>query len=102
VLLHSFSIIAIGVAVDKIVNAGATKVMYRGVSAGIIFSVICLYTYDMQIPAFNYGAAIDSLNLFCLLLLVVGSEVYHRVSPQDATFQTIYPEIHNFYDDEES
>lgn len=75
VFFHCFSIIAIGVAVDKIVNAGATKVMYRGVSAGIIFSVICLYIYDLNIPDFSYGPAIDSLNLVCLLLLVVGAEV---------------------------
>jgi hypothetical protein len=89
VLLYSFSIIAVGVAVDKIVNAGATKVMYRGVSAGIIASVLCLYTYDMHTPRFNYGPAIDSLNLVCLLFLVVGSEVYHRVSLLDATFETV-------------
>jgi hypothetical protein len=101
VLLYSFSIISVGVAVDKIVNAGATKVMYRGVSAGIIVSVICLYTYDMHIPEFNYGPAIDSLNLVCLLLLIVGSEVYHRVSLQDATFQTVFKEVQNFYDDDE-
>ena len=101
VLLNSFSIISVGVAVDKIINAGATKVMSRGVSAGIIISVICLYSYDMHIPEFNYGPAIDSLNLVCLILLVVGSEIYHRVSLQDATFQTTFPEIENFYDDME-
>jgi hypothetical protein len=100
VFFHCFSIIAVGVAVDKIVNAGATQVMFRGVSAGIIFSVICLYIYDIHIPDFNYGPAIDSLNLVCLLLLVVGAEVYHRVSLQDATFETVYPEVQNFdYDD---
>ena len=99
VLLHSFSIIAVGLAVDKIVNAGATKVMYRGVSAGIIVSVSSLYAYDMTIPDFSYGPAIDSLNLVSVLLLVIGSEVYHRVSLQDATFETTYPEVENFYDD---
>ncbi len=99
VLLHSFSVITVGVAVDKIVNAGATKVMFRGVSAGIIVSVVGLYIYDLMIPDFSYGPAIDSLNLVCVLLLVVGSEVYHRVSLQDATFETVFPEIENFYDD---
>lgn len=100
VILHAFSIIAIGVAVDKIVNAGATKVMFRGISAGIIVAVVSLYIYDLRIPDFSYGPAIDSLNLMCVLLLVVGSEVYHRVTLQDATFETVYPEIENFYDDE--
>ena len=101
VLLNSFSIISVGVAVDKIINAGATKVMSRGVSAGIILSVICLYNYDLHIPEFNYGPAVDSLNLICLILLVVGSEIYHRVGLQDATFQTVFPEVENFYDDVE-
>jgi hypothetical protein len=99
VVLHAFSIIAVGIAVDKIINAGATKVMFRGVSAGIIFSVTCLYIYDLHIPDFSYGPVIDCLNLICVLLLVVGSEVYHRVSLQDATFETVFPEVDNFYDD---
>jgi hypothetical protein len=53
----------------------------------------------MHIPYFNYGAAIDSLNLVCLVLLVVGSEVYHRVNLQDATFETEYPQIENYFDE---
>ena len=73
--------------------------MYRGVSAGIILSGIFLYLYDLHIPDFNYGPAIDSLNLVCLILLVVGSEIYHRVSLQDSSFETIYPEIDSFLDD---
>eukprot|EP00980_Cylindrotheca_fusiformis_P009350 scaffold2047_cov129-Cylindrotheca_fusiformis.AAC.29 len=97
---HSFSIIAVGVAVDKIINAGATKVMYRGVSAGIIFSTIILFLYDESIPDFSYGPAIDSLNLVCVLLLIIGAEVYHRKSLQDATFETVYQTIDDFYDQE--
>jgi hypothetical protein len=99
-LAHSFSIIAVGVAVDKIINAGATKVMYRGVSAGIIFSTIILFLYDESIPDFSYGPAVDSLNLVCVLLLIMGAEVYHRKSLQDATFETVYQTIDDFYDQE--
>lgn len=99
IVLYSFSVISVGVAVDKIVNGGATKVMYRGVSAGIIISCISLHLYDLNIPDFSYGVAIDSLNLVCLLLLIIGSEVYHRVSLQDAAFETVYPEIESFFDD---
>lgn len=99
VALYSFSVIFVGVAVDKIVNGGATRVMYRGVSAGIILSVTSLYIYDLHIPDFSYGPVVDSLNLVCLILLVVGSEIYHRVSLQDASFETVYPEIESFFDD---
>lgn len=93
VLLHVFSIIAVGVAVDKIVNAGATKVMYRGISAGIIVAVLSMHYYDMKSPHFSYGPAIDALNLVCLVLLVLGSEVYHRAMLQESTFETVYPEV---------
>jgi hypothetical protein len=98
VIIHVLSIIFVGIAVDKIVNAGATKVMYRGVSAGIIVSVICMHLYDLHIPDFSYGASIDGLNLICLILLILGSEVYHRVTLQDSTFETEYPAIGNIYD----
>jgi hypothetical protein len=100
VCAHSFSIIAVGVAVDKIVSAGATKLMYRGISAGITLAVITMFVYDLHIPYFNYGPAVDGLNLACLLLLILGSEVYHRVSLQGSTFETVYAEVQNFYDDD--
>ena len=97
-LFHSFSIISVGVAVDKIINAGATKVMYRGVSAGIIISAVTLYIYDVNTPEFNYGPAIDSLNLVCVILLVLGAEVYHRCQLRDSTFETVYQTIDDFFD----
>lgn len=93
VLFHAFSIAAVGVAVDKIVNAGATKVMYRGMSAGIVLAVLCMHAYDMRIPEFSYGAAVDGLNLACLIILILGSEVYHRVALKDLTFDTVYQQV---------
>jgi CRT-like, chloroquine-resistance transporter-like len=92
-ILYVLSIVAVGVAVDKIVNAGATKVMYRGISAGIIVAVLSMRYYDMHITDFSYGPAIDALNLVCLVLLVLGAEVYHRASLQEATFETVYPPV---------
>jgi peptidase E len=101
VIFHAISIIFVGVAVDKIVNAGATKVMYRGMSAGIIVAVLSMHAYDMSLDDWSYGPAIDGLNLFCLILLMLGSEVYHRVGLQESTFETTYPEVQSLvYDDE--
>jgi len=101
VLTHSFSIISVGCAVDKIVNAGATKAMYRGISAGIIIAVLLMYEYEMRNPRFNYGPVIDGLNLISLILLVIGAEVYHRVTLSGSTFETEYPKVEGIYDDEE-
>ena len=99
-ILHAFSIIAVGVAVDRIVNAGATKVMYRGISAGIILAVLCMQAYDASMVEFSYGPFVDGLNLICALLLILGSEVYHRVSLSDSTFETVYPPMENLYETE--
>lgn len=100
VIFHALSIIVVGVAVDKIVNAGATKVLYRGMSAGIIVAVLCMHAYDMSISEYNYGPAIDGLNLACLILLILGSEIYHRVGLKESTFETVYPVVQTYYDDD--
>jgi len=99
VIFHTISIITIGIAVDKIVNAGTTKLLYRGMSAGIIVAVLCMHAYDMHIPDFGYGPVIDGLNLACLILLILGSEVYHRVGLKESTFETTYPILETFYDE---
>lgn len=99
VLSHVLCIVMVGVAVDKIVHAGATKVMYRGISVGIILAVIAMYIYDLYDPDFNYGFPVDCLHSVCTLLLILGAEVYHRVSVQDTTFETVYPEARIMYDD---
>lgn len=99
-ILYAFSVIGVGVAVDKIVNAGATPVTHRGISAGIILAVLCMYWYDLNIPYFSYGPLVDSLNLVSLVLLVLGSEVYHRVMIHESSFETEYAQLENIYEDE--
>lgn len=56
--------------------------------------------YDVHIPEFSYGPAVDGLNLACLILLILGSEVYHRVILQESSFETEYPPIELFYAEE--
>jgi CRT-like, chloroquine-resistance transporter-like len=101
VIIHALSIILVGVSVDKIVNAGATKVMYRGMSTGIVMAVLCMHAYDVHIPEFSYGPFIDGLNLACLIILILGSEVYHRVALKELTFDTVYPlvQMESLYED---
>ena len=100
VLFHVLSIILVGVSVDKIVHAGATKIMFRGISAGIILAVIAMLIYDLYDPDFNYGLPVDILHCICTAFLILGSEVYHRVTLQDATFETVYPQTEVIYDDD--
>jgi CRT-like, chloroquine-resistance transporter-like len=93
VLFHVLSVVSVGVAVDRIVNAGAIKVMYRGISAGIILAVLSMHVYDMMTPTFNYGPAVDALNFACLILLILGTEIYHRSGIPDSTYETVYPPV---------
>lgn len=100
VLFHVSSIILVGVSVDKIVHAGATKIMFRGISAGIILALMCLLVYDFYDEDFNYGARVDVLHCVCTAFLILGSEVYHRVTLKDAVFETVYPESEVIYNDD--
>jgi hypothetical protein len=100
VLFHVLSIILVGVSVDKIVHAGATKIMFRGISAGIILALFVLLIYDFYDPDFNYGLPVDVLHCVCTVFLILGSEVYHRVTVQDVQFETVYPETQVIYDDD--
>ena len=99
VLLHVLSIIMVGVAIDKL--AAATKVMYRGVSMGIIFAVILMFIYQIRDQWCEYGPLVSFFHLTSTAVLIVGAEIYHRVSLVDASFETVYPEIGDLYEDEE-
>jgi len=99
ILLHVLSIIMVGVAIDKL--AMSTKIMYRGVSMGIIFAVIFMFWVQRQNEWVQYGPLVNCLHILSTIVLIVGAEIYHRVSLVDASFETVYPEVENFYEDDE-
>ncbi|KAL7477689.1 hypothetical protein ACHAW6_003484 [Cyclotella cf. meneghiniana] len=53
VLLHVFSIVMVGVSIDKL--TAATKVMYQGVSMGIMLAVLFMFVYQIQDQWCEYG-----------------------------------------------
>ncbi|EJK45426.1 hypothetical protein THAOC_35960 [Thalassiosira oceanica] len=91
---HALSIVMVGISCDKL--AAATKVMYRGVSFGIICSVIFMFVYQISDKWCEYGPLVSLFHLTSTALLIVGAEVYHRVSLADSTFETVYPSIDLF------
>ena len=98
VLLYVFSIIAINYAVDKICNAGAIKIMHRGISAGIILSVIMMVYYQIFVDDEDYGLFPNFYHMSCAVVLVMGSEVFHRVNLEKISFETEYPQVVDLYD----
>ena len=100
IVLHVLSIIMVGVAIDKL--AMTTKVMYRGVSMGIIFAVIFMFWVQRQNEWVQYGPLVNCLHILSTIVLILGAEIYHRVSLVDASFETVYPEVENFYEDDEN
>lgn len=99
VLLHVLSIVMVGVAIDKL--AAATKVMYRGVSMGIMIAVLFMFIYQIRDKWCEYGPLVNCFHFISTVVLIVGAEIYHRVSLADSTFETIYPEIGDLYEDED-
>jgi hypothetical protein len=99
VFLHVLSITLVGVAIDKL--AAATKVMYRGVSMGIMLAVLLMFIYQIRDQWCEYGVLVSVFHLTSTFVLIIGAEIYHRVSLADATFETEYPDVGDLYEDEE-
>lgn len=100
VILYVLSVITINHAVDKICNAGAMKIMHRGISAGIIMSVVLMVYYQIFVDDVAYGVIPNTYHTLCAVVLVVGSEVFHHVSLEKPSFETQYPQVAGLYDDE--
>ena len=99
VLLHVSSIVMVGVAIDKL--AAATKVMYRGVSMGIMLAVLFMFVYQIRDEWCEYGMLVNIFHFTSTVVLMVGAEIYHGVILADGTFETAYPEVGDLYDEEE-
>ena len=101
VLMYVFSILTINHAVDKICNAGAIKIMHRGISIGIIMSVVMMAYYQIFVDDEEYGLIPNFYHVSCAAVLVFGSEVYHRVNLEKSSFETEYHQIEDLYDDDD-
>jgi len=96
VLMHVFSIIVISYTVGKICNAGAFKIMHRGISAGIILSVVSLFFYQVFVDNVEYGVLPSVFHITCAAVLVMGSELYHRTTLESPSFETQFPSVAQF------
>ena len=99
--LHVLGILSFGLAVDKITNAGAIKIMYHGLSGGIIAALGSMFVYQVFFfSAEEYGFALNVWHVICSIILILGSEIYHRVSLEEPMFETVYPDFSNLYYDD--
>ncbi len=99
VLVYVFSVITINHAVDKICNAGAIKILHRGISAGITMSVVLMVYYQIFVDDEDYGLFPNFYHVSCSVVLIMGSEVFHRVNLEKPSFETEHPAVGGLYDD---
>lgn len=93
VILHVLSTLSVHHAIHRICNAGAFKIMHRGFSAGIILSVVCMMYYQIFVYNVDYGFLPNSWHITCAVVLLMGSEVYHRASLEEPSFETKYLDV---------
>ena len=100
-ILHVLGILAVGFAVERIVEYGATTLLHRAITMGFALATATMYAYEVLDPSVNYGPVSHGWNLACAVLVAFGSEKYHRASTEQATFETTYKTLDDIYADEE-
>ena len=100
VLLYVASTMIIGYSIGKICSAGAMKILHRGISMGIIVSVVLLFFYQVFVDDVDYGIFPTFYHCTCAGVLVIGSEIYHKVTLETPSFETVYPVIDDLYDED--
>ena len=101
VVLYVLSIMMVGFSVNKIIHAGAAKILHRAISCGIVLAVAIMFLYSLTNDRIEYSPIAHSWHISCAILLVVGSEIFHRVSMEEPTFETTYPVVGNLYAEED-
>jgi len=97
-LINVWAVLTVSYAVDKICNAGAMKIMHRGISAGILTGFSVMMYYQTFVKDFDYGFIHSSWHIACVIVLLMGSEVYHRASLEEPMFETTYESVSNIYE----
>lgn len=100
VLLYVASTMIIGYSIGKICSAGAMKILHRGISTGIIVSVLLLFFYQVFVDDIDYGIFPTFYHCTCAGVLVIGSEIFHKVTLDTPSFETVYPVIEDLYDED--
>ena len=75
------------------------KILHKGISAGIILSVISMAYYQIFVDDNTYGIIPNFYHVMCSIVLLVGSEIYHRLSVELSTFETSYPAVTIYHDE---
>lgn len=99
---YVLSTVVAGVAVDKIIHSGANnKILYRGLSVGVVLAVLCMVVYDKAIPQDDSEVnIINGMHFACVIVLVIGLEIYHREALPDNSFETVFDEPEFYYGDQ--
>ena len=100
-LTYVLSVVISGVAVDKVIKGGAYKVLYRGLSVGVILAMIVMWWYDEKYydkSTEGYDSYMYSVNLLSAIIVVFGLDLYYRDPLSETTFETTYQAVLD-YDD---
>ena len=84
VLIHVLSIMFMQYALEKMCSSGAPRLVGHSLSFGLVLGSSFMFTYG----GYNHPSLIFWGG--CILLLILGSEMYQQTSVKIDTFETVY------------
>ena len=100
-LLHVLAIIIAGVAVERIVYRGATKLIHLAISAGFVLAITAMYMYEIIDNSHIYGPIAYSSAFIAATIALIGLNMHNAEQYSAELYCSDYEKIDDLYADDE-
>ena len=101
VLLHVLAIIIAGVAVERIVYRGATKLLHLCISAGFVLAITAMYSYEIIDSSHIYGPIAYGSHFVAATIALIGLHMHSSEQYSAELYCSDYDKIDDLYAEEE-
>ena len=100
-LLHVLAIIIAGVAVERIVYRGATKLIHLAISVGFVLAITAMYMYEIIDNSHIYGPIAYSSAFIAATIALIGLSMHNAEQYSAELYCSDYEKIDDLYAEEE-